>query len=662
MSPFGRLFQYILRYRRAFILGLISSFITTGITLTAPLVLRSAIDDLTTGITQAKLLAYGGALLGIGLLGGVFRFWTRRILIGASRDIEYDMRNDFFAHLQVLPLSYFQQHRTGDMMSRATNDLNAVRMMIGPSIMYSSNTLLTFVAALSMMLAIDVRLTLLSLIPLPIVSIAVKMFGSAIHRRFEQIQAQLSEVSAVAQEALSGVRVVRAYRQEEAESERFRRANEEYLRRNRGLIVLQGFFFPSMSFFLGLASMLVLWLGSRAVITNRITLGQFVAFFSYLTMLSWPVIAFGWVTNMLQRGMASWKRMLEVLDTAPAIRDEVTEPPGTPLDRTQSSQRTLSPGRQREIQPSMEDASAASVVAPGASTFARSAPADRRSPGAGWSAASAFQRVDIRGEIEFRHLTFAYEQGPAVLHDISARIEAGQTVAIVGPTGSGKSTLISLLARLHNPPAGTVFVDGVDVRALPLETLRGSIGFVPQEPFLFSDTLADNVAFGLDAAPGAGGAGTAGGAGQGSQDERSSRILEAAAVARLDKDVADFPNGYQTMVGERGITLSGGQKQRTAIARAVATDPRILILDDSLSAVDTYTEEEILLRLRVVMRQRTSIIVSHRISTVRGADQILVLDGGRIVERGRHDALVRQKGVYAALHNKQLLEEELAAS
>src|SRR4051812_41900840 len=555
VMPFRRLLGYVLRYKRAFILGLICSFATTAITLVAPLVLRSAVDDLTTGVTRSKLLAYGGALLGIGMVGGLFRYWTRSILIGASRDIEYDMRNDFFAHLQRLPLSYFQAHRTGDLMSRATNDLNAVRMMIGPSIMYSANTLLTFVAALAMMLSIDARLTLFSLIPLPFVSISVKYFGTAMHKRFEQIQAQLSEVSAVAQEALSGVRVVRAYRQEETEVARVQTANAEYLRRNRKLILIQGFFFPSMSFFLGLGSMLVLWLGSRDVIANRITLGQFVAFFSYLTMLSWPMIAFGWVTNMLQRGMASWKRMLEVLDSKPAIADTA-------------------------------------------------------------AAVSGIRLEDIRGEIEFRDLTFSYPGAPPVLRHVSARIEAGQAVAIVGGTGSGKSTLISLLERLHDPPPGTVFIDGIDVREIPLRQLRGLIGFVPQEPFLFSDTLADNVAFGLDGSPGP------------ARDpaERLQRIARAAAVARLDKDLSDFPKGYDTTVGERGITLSGGQKQRTAIARAVVMDPRILILDDALSAVDTYTEEEILSRMRDVLRQRTSIIVSHRISTVRESDQIFVLD------------------------------------
>jgi ATP-binding cassette subfamily B protein len=380
-----------------------------------------------------------------------------------------------------------------------------------------------------------------------------------------------------------------------------------------------------MGLFLGLGAMLVLWLGSREVINGRITLGQFVAFNSWLAMLAWPMIAFGWVTNMLQRGMASWKRMLEVLDTEPAIVDASRLAP------------------QKDI--------SAPSVAPGISRIAA-----------------------IRGEIEFRDLVFSYDGTPVLSH-VSARIEAGQTVALVGVTGSGKSTLIGLLARLHDPPPGSVFIDGVDVRELPLDVLRGAIGFVPQEPFLFSDTLGDNVAFGLDAAtlerarlPGVPegtepGRRTAGAELAGPDDhERRERILGAAAVARLDKDVADFPKGYDTLVGERGITLSGGQKQRTAIARAVIIDPRILILDDALSAVDTYTEEEILSRLRDVMRQRTSIIVSHRISTVRDADQILVLDEGRIAERGTHDTLLRRNGLYAQLHKKQLLEDELESA
>jgi ATP-binding cassette, subfamily B, multidrug efflux pump len=453
--------------------------------------------------------------------------------------------------------------------------------------------MLTFVVALTMMILIDARLTALALIPLPFVSLSVKYFGSAIHKRFEQIQAQLADVSAVAQEALAGVRVVRAYRQEQAELARFRYSNAEYLRRNRRLIFLQGFFFPSMSFFLGLGALVVIWLGSREVVRGRITVGEFVAFNAYLTMLSWPMIAFGWVTNMLQRGMASWKRMLAVLDTA--------NPLSTP-----------------------------------------NLPSEIRNP---------------KGQIEFRNLTFAYGT-QEVLRDVSATIPAGRTVALVGPTGSGKSTLIALLPRLYDPPRGTVFIDGIDVRDIPLATLRGAIGFVPQEPFLFSDTLADNVAFGWDALEARASAQPCGDRSAG----RNEHIKTAAAVARLDKDVADFPKGYDTMVGERGITLSGGQKQRTAIARAVIMDPRILILDDALSAVDTYTEEEILSRLQGVMRERTSIIVSHRISTVRRADEILVLDDGRIVQRGTHDQLIARDGLYAELHKKQLLEEELAAS
>jgi ATP-binding cassette subfamily B protein len=620
MSPFRRLLGYVLRYRRAFLVGLLCVVITQGVALASPMVLRYAIDDLTRGVTRAKLIEYGSLLFGISLIGGLFRFLMRRILIGTSRDIEYDMRNDFYAHLEKLPLAYYQQHRTGDLMSRATNDLNAVRMMVGPSVMYSANTILTLVVALVMMLTIDPWLTLLSLIPMPFISISVKYFGSEIHKRFEKIQAQLSDVSAVTQEALSGVRVVRAYRQEAAEMARFRKSNEEYLRRNRGLITLQGFFFPSMSFFSGLGALLVLWLGSREVIRGRITLGEFVAFNAYLTMLNWPMIAFGWVTNMLQRGMASWTRMLEVLHTVPAIEDKQPQSP------------------------------TAAVAA-------------------------------IRGDIEFRDLVFGFNGAP-VLNHVSAKIEAGQTVALVGVTGSGKSTLISLLARLHDPPPGTVFVDGIDVREIPLAVLRGAIGFVPQEPFLFSDTLADNVAFGLDAQDARLKPSRDEARGNSTRDtdtdprrakalaersstalaERHDRIIAAAAVARLDKDVEDFPKGYQTMVGERGITLSGGQKQRTALARAIVIDPRILILDDALSAVDTYTEEEILARLRGVMRQRTSLIVSHRISTVRGADQIFVLDNGHIVERGTHDELIRHDGLYAELHNKQLLEEELAAS
>ena len=592
--PFARLLPYLLRYKRAFLLGLACVVITTAIQLLSPWVLKNAIDDLHAGVTRGKLAMYAALLLAIALVGGAFRFLMRRILIGASREIEYDLRNAFFARLQQMPLAYYQARRTGDLMSRATNDLNAVRTMIGPAVMYSANTIIVFVVAIILMASIDGQLTLMALLPLPLVSVSVKYFGSAIHTRFEAIQAQLADLSAVVQEALSGVRVVRAYNQEAHEMARFRAANDEYVRRNRVLIRLQGLFYPSMTLFLGFGSLLVLWLGSREAIRGRISVGEFVAFNAYLVMLSWPMIAFGWVTNILQRGMASWKRMLDVLDATPEIDDRAVSAAGRALV--------------------------------------------------------------IRGLIEIRDLTFAYPtSNQPALDRVSLRIEAGETAAFIGATGSGKSTLIALLPRLHEPPAGTVFLDGVDVREIPLATLRAAIGFVPQEPFLFSDTIAENIAFGVEpqqTTPTADGASAS----------LDARIRAAAAIARLDKDVESFPNGYDTLVGERGITLSGGQKQRTAIARALMVDPRVLVLDDALSAVDTYTEEEILGRLRGVMRQRTSLLVSHRVSTVRDADRIFVLDRGRIVEQGTHDHLVARGGVYATLHRRQLLEEELEAS
>ena len=578
MSPSRRLFAYMRRYRRSFLIGFACVVTSSAIALAGPWVLKYAIDDLDGGVTAEKVRLYAAVLLLLAATGGLFRFLMRRIIVGASRDFEYDLRNDFFAALQRQPPTYFQQHRTGDLMSRATNDLSAVRMMIGPAVMYTSSTALTFVIAIALMLSIDPKLTMIALVPLPLVSVVVRYFGAAIHQRFEKIQEQFSEISAVTQESLAGVRVVRAYRQESAEIERFRGANDEYLRRNKALIRLQGAYYPSMGLLMGVGALLVLWLGSREVIAGRMTVGELVAFNSYLMMLGWPMIAFGWVTNLLQRGMASWKRMLEVLDAVPAIADS-----DSPL------------------------------------------PFD-----------------GVRGAIEFRNLTVAYG-ARAVLHDVSATIPAGTTTAIVGPTGSGKSTLLACLPRLIDAPPGTVFIDGADVRDIPLRTLRGAIGFVPQEPFLFSTTITENIAFGVPA-------------------DTSPAVAAAAAVARLDKDLAGFPKGYDTMVGERGITLSGGQKQRTAIARALMIDPRILILDDALSAVDTYTEEEILHRLHEVMDKRTSLIVSHRVSTVRDADQILVLVEGRIAERGSHDELIRQNGFYADLYRKQLLEEELAAS
>ena len=580
MTAQRRLINYLARYRRAFISGFACVVLATAISTGGPWVLKYAVDDLSQGLTFDKVRWYGALLLLLAALGGVFRFLMRRIIVGVSRDFEYDLRNDFFAALQRLHLSYFQHHRTGDLMSRATNDLSAVRMMMGPAVMYTASTVLTFVVGIVLMISIDPWLTLVALVPLPFVTVVVKYFGTAIHNRFEKIQEQLSDISALAQESLAGVRVVRAYGQEAFEIARFRAANEEYVHRNRALIRLQGFYFPSMGLLMGIGALLVLWLGSRRVVAGQMTIGELVAFNAYLTMLGWPMIAFGWVSNLLQRGTASWKRLLEVIDVQPLVSDA--------------------------------------------------------------EANHAIQSID--GEVEFRNLTFAFGDA-VVLRGVSFSVPKGTTTAIVGATGSGKSTLLSLLPRLHDAPPGTVVIDGVDVRRIPLHVLRGAIGFVNQEPFLFSTTLAENIAFGARAH-------------QGDRD----RVAAAASIARLDKDLVQFPQGYETTVGERGITLSGGQKQRVAIARALVIDPKILVLDDALSAVDTHTEEEILERLSDVMAQRTSIIVSHRVSTIRGASQIVVLHEGRVAERGTHDELIRHDGFYADLYRKQLLEEELKAS
>jgi len=588
-----RLLPYLVRVRTPIITGLAAVLVATAISLVSPWVLKYVVDDLGqpgVPITRGRLAWYAVLILGLALGDGLFRYIMRRRLIGASRQVEYDLRNDFFAHLERLPLSYFQVRRTGDLMSRATNDLAAVRMMVGPAVMYFASTALGFVIAVGIMVWIDARLTLVALLPLPAVTIATRYFGKAIHDRFERIQDQLADLSAVAQEALAGVRVVRAYRQEDSEIARFRASNDDYVAKNGRLISLQSAFYPSLTLCFGLSGLLVIWVGGRDVVNGRLTLGEFVAFSRYLVLLAWPLIAFGWVTNILQRGVASWERMLEVLD-APAADAGVH--PGT-------------------------------------------------------ARPEAISRA-ITGRVEFRNLTFRYpgaeEDG---LSGISFTAEPGQTVAIVGPTGSGKSTVVSMLPRLHDPPPGTVFVDGVDVRELPLSQLRAAIGMVPQEPFLFSETVGGNVAFGLGEDWGG--------------DAVRRRATAAAETAKLDDDVASFPARYETLIGERGITLSGGQKQRLALARAIAVDPRILILDDALSAVDTATEEAILARLRLVRETRTCLIVAHRVSTVRDADLVLVIVAGRVVERGTHDALVAHGGVYADMHRRQLLEAEIEAS
>ena len=579
-----RLLPYVARYRSRFLAGLVAIVAATALSLASPWVLKYVVDGLTAGVDRSRLALYGLALLGLAVGEGVFRYMTRTWLIGASRQIEYDLRNDFFAHLERLPVAYYQANRTGDLMSRATNDLSAVRQLVGPAIMYSTSTVLAFAAAIVLMAWIDLRLTMLALLPLPAVTVATRYFGQAIHRRFERIQEQLSDLSAVVQEALAGVRVVRAFRQEDFELTRFRQANDQYVERNRGLIALQSAFYPSLALCFGVSAVLVLWVGGQDVMAGRLTLGEFVAFSRYLVLLAWPLIAFGWVINLVQRGLASFGRMLEVLDQ-PAATAGPGGPEGPPLH-------------------------------------------------------------SVQGRIDVAHLTFRYPNAAVnALEDVSCSIAPGHTLAIVGATGSGKSTLVSLIPRLHEPPPGTVFLDGRDVRELPYAQVRGAIGLVPQEPFLFSESVAGNIGFGL---------------GEGSADPVVRARVEAAGrAAGLALDVAQFPNGYDTLVGERGITLSGGQKQRVAIARALAIDPRILILDDALSSVDTATEEAILRDLRRIRQSRTTIMVAHRVSTVRDADEILVLDRGRVVERGTHDTLVAAGGLYADMYRRQLLEEEI---
>ena len=587
------LFPYMRRYRRGFIAGGFFAICSNAIWIMFPQVIRRAIDHMTHHLSREGIMFYAGLLVLVALSKGVFLFLTRWVLIGISRDIEYDMRNDLFRKLEQQPQEYFQEHRTGDLMARATNDLNAVRMLLGPAIMYSANTLLFTLGALIFMVRISPWLTLLAFVPLPAASILVQYFGRKIHDRFERIQAMYSEISAQVQENVAGARLVRAFAQEEPEVRAFERANTEYIRRALRLVRLMGMLWPTLEFLLGLSLVVVLLVGGHEVVSHRISIGAFVAFTTYMTMLTWPVIALGWVVNLVQRGTASVRRIHDILIAEPSISD-ATLP--------------------------VADTSRA-VALPSA-------------------AATGLQ--PLQGEIEFRNLTFRYNNSThPVLRNIDLVIPAGGSLAIVGPTGSGKTTLVSLIPRLFDVERGALLIDGKSVMDYPLATLRQAIGFVPQETFLFSETIRENVAFGAPHA---------------SEEE----ILEAARAAHIRDEILEFPKGFDTMVGERGITLSGGQKQRTAIARALVRDPRILILDDALASVDTYTEERILHELAEAMRGRTTIFISHRVSTVRHADRIAVLVNGTIVELGTHDELVARNGYYTQLHEKQMLEEELA--
>jgi len=569
---------YLWRYRWGFAFGAFTVVAMNYIWAQFPQVIKRAINDLNGNVTGLKLADYALLLVGIAAAKGVFQFLTRWKLIGISRDIEFDLRNDLFKHLEGLSYSYYQRTRTGDIMARATNDLNAVRMLLGPAIMYSANTIMFTAIALFYMWRISPRLTLWAFVPLPVVSIVIQYFGRLIHERFERIQAMFSDISARAQENFSGVRVLRAFVQEQAEITAFEDANREYIRRSLLLVRLMGMLWPTLELLLGLAIVLVLWLGGREVILGRIQVGDFVAFNTYMVQLTWPIIAMGWVINLVQRGTASLERLNQIFAEKPEITDR----------------------------------------------FAR--PAEELMP--------------MRGSIEFRDLSFSYN-GTPVLKNVNLSIPEGSSLAIVGPTGSGKSTLVNLIPRIYDAAPGMVLIDGHPIQEFPLAELRRNIGFVPQETFLFSDTLRDNIAFGAENAT-------------------LEEVQRAAEGANIASDIESFPEKYSTTVGERGITLSGGQKQRTAIARALLRNPRILVLDDALSSVDTYTEEKILDHLREVMQGRTTVFISHRVSTVRNAERIAVLHGGSIVELGTHDELLARNGYYTELYNKQLLEEELA--
>lgn len=559
MKSLLRLKPYLLRYKKTLILGLLTVVGSNLFSVVQPMFLGHAVDELKRGIENhvyvtTDLMMWASYIVGFTLVSGFFTFLTRQTIIVVSRHIEFDLRNDFLAHLQKLHYSYFQNTPTGDLMAHATNDISSVRNVLGPGIMYPSDTIMTFTMVLTMMLVTDWQLTLLALLPLPLVSIAVYRLSKAVNEKFKERQEQFSRLTTRAQENLSGIRVIQAYVREKYETEHFRMLSWDYLKKNLVLARVQSIMWPLMFVLVGFSILMVMYFGGVRVIDGKITIGTLTAFFGYLVMLIWPMIAFGWVANLLQQGAASMVRLAKILDTEPEIRD---------MDQTDFSIKT------------------------------------------------------IRGEIEFRDVSFTHKNSKKpTLKNINLRMEQGMTVAIVGYTGTGKTTLVNLIPRLYDATEGEVLIDGMNVKKIPVAVLRSHIGYVPQETFLFSETISENIRYGVD----------------NHHDEQQMR--QAADIGQISKDVKEFPKQFETVIGERGITLSGGQKQRTSIARALMREPKILILDDALSSVDTYTEEEILKRLREFMSGRTSILISHRISTVKEADLICVLDQGEIVERG----------------------------